>query len=183
MASLSTPSITTWQCPGAFSCPGAVSWTGARAGKQAGQEPVPQAPDVASGGRPLPRRGFQSRRHADDPGDIVGAGPSLPFLSAAVQDGLERDRPSQGKGADALRSAELVGAHADHVRARRQLGDVIPGHGLDGVGVQDGVRGAPAHDACDLGQGLHGADLVVDELDGNQAHAVVQGRVREPASR
>ena len=145
-----------------------------RAGEQTGQQPVPQGPDAAPGCLPLPRSGLERGGHADDPGYVVRARPSLSFLRTAVQERLQFHGPAQSQGAHPLRAAELVGTDAHQVRGRPQLGYVVPRRGLDGVCVQRCVRGAPAHYPSDLGQGLQGPYLVVDQLNGDHAHAVVQ---------
>ena len=64
------------------------------AGQQTGQQFVPQVPDVAVNGVPPARRGFESRRHADDPGHVVGTGPSLSFLGTTVQERLQLNGPA-----------------------------------------------------------------------------------------
>ena len=89
--------------------------------------------------------------------------------------GLDVDAVAHHERADALRAAELVGAHRHQVGGRRQRGHVEPREGLHGVGVEGGVRRPVAHDGRHLGQRLDGADLVVGQHHRHHADAVVEG--------
>ena len=51
-------------------------------------------------------------------------------------------------------------------------GGIQPGHGLDGVGVEDGTGRPLGHNAGHLVEGLDGTDLVVDGHDRNQSDVV-----------
>ena len=81
----------------------------------------------------------------------------------------------QDQRADPLGAPELVGADRHQVGPPGQPGRVQPGHGLDGVGVEDGVGRARPHQRGHLGEGLDGADLVVD---GHHRHQPDLGRAR-----
>ena len=80
------------------------------------------------------------------------------------------------EGTDALGAAELVGADRDQVGPGGGLGHVDPGQGLDGVGVDDGVGGVATDDLGHLGDGLDGADLVVDQHDRHEGDVVGASR-------
>ena len=121
-ASLSTPSITRWQWPGTLSCPGAVSCAAGMLANRPAISLSRNRPGSLAGARPVLARCLQGGSHADYAGDVVSASAALPFLRAAINERLERDRPTKGQSADTLRPAELVGANADHVCVPRPTG-------------------------------------------------------------
>ena len=101
----------------------------------------------------------EGRAEPDDAGHVLGPGPSLALLRAAVELRQHVGATPHEQRADALRAAELVRGEADEVRLpgvhvdRRVRGE------LHGVDVE--LRRVPAHDLPDLGDRLDRADLVV----------------------
>ena len=64
-----------------------------------------------------------------------------------MQDGPDLRGPlTHDKGADAFRAAELVGADAHEVHAGGSLGEIEPGEGLHGVGMDERPRSPLAHE-------------------------------------
>ena len=146
------------------------------AGEEPLGQPVPQPVNALAGRPPLGRRRFQGGGHADYAGDVVGAGPTFPFLRPAVDEWLQLDGAAQGQSADPLWAAKLVPADADHVGACGAFGHVEPGHGLNGVRVKDRRRRPPVDQAGHVGQGLDRTHLIVDELDRHDADGLVEHR-------
>ena len=112
-------------------------------------------------------------RHADDAGDIFGAGSLAALLRAAFND-IGEDNPAPGiQCAHALGSVELVTRHREHIDVHRVYIDSNMPCRLHRVGVeQDACRMA---DCADLRDGLDGADFVVGKHDRNQTRIFADG--------
>ena len=116
---------------------------------------------------------LHGRRHAHDAGHILGAAPLALFLLAALDEVLEGDAPADVQRADALGAVELMAGQGEHINVHLFHVDGHVTHRLDGVGVEGDLL-LPTQGA-DLFDGLHGADLVVGEHDGDQAGVLSDG--------
>ena len=94
------------------------------------------------------------------------------LLAAAVQHRLERDAAAHDERADALRRADLVAGERERVDAELVERERQPAGRLHGVGVDERAR--RVGDRGELGDRLHGADLVVGVL---HRTSVVSGRM------
>jgi hypothetical protein len=113
---------------------------------------------------------------ADRTGDVLGAGPAMALLRAALL--LREDvRPvADVQDADALRPLELVGAHRDEIRIERPEVEVDVRRGLDRIDMQQDAL-LVSHVGRDLGDRLDRADLVVGEHDRDQDRLVREHRI------
>ena len=110
---------------------------------------------------------FQRCRHAHDAGDIFRAGALAALLRAAL-DQIGQTDPFAGiQHTAALGAVELMGGEGEHIDLLRDYVNVQVTCRLHGIGVKQDALTA-AHGA-DLGNGLHGTDLVIGEHDGDKA--------------
>ena len=107
------------------------------------------------------------------PGDIFGARALAALPGAALDDVRENDALARIEHADALRPVELVAGEGEHVDVLLLHVDVQMPRSLHGVGME---KDASLFANCaDLGDGQHGADLVVGVHDGHKAGVRADG--------
>ena len=116
---------------------------------------------------------LQRGGHGHDAGDVLGAGPLAPLLSAALDDVGEGDALTGVQHAHALGAVELVGGERQHVNILGLHVNVQVARRLHRVGVEQHAL-LPAHRA-DLRNGQNGADLVVGVHDGDKAGVLPDG--------
>ena len=112
--------------------------------------------------------------HPDDPRYVLCARPPPPLLLASSQRRQESKPAPNPDGADPLGPIELVGRNREHVDA--EVFDVhwdLAGR-LHRIGMDHGA--ALTGDLRQLGNRLHGADLVVRVHDGHERGVVPEGR-------
>ena len=114
------------------------------------------------------------RREPDRTRDVLGARSPAAFLPTAVHEWLEWYAAAHEQRTDALRRPELVARDRERIDAERRHVEVEPRCSLHGVGVHRDA--ALAREACDLGDRLHGAHLVVGEHDGDEGRVGAKGR-------
>ena len=113
-----------------------------------------------------------AERH--DAGHVLGAGPALPFLAAAVNQGDQGRVAPDIEHAHALGRIDLVAGQREQVDPEPVDVQVEKARGLNGVRVdRDTPRAARARD---LGHRLDGADLVIGEHDADEARVGPEGR-------
>ena len=105
--------------------------------------------------------------HTADGGNILGAGPLAPLLSAALDDVHQGEALPAVERANALGAMELMAGQAQHIDILFLHIDVQVTNGLNGIGVE-GHPGLLA-DSTDLSDGQDRADLVVGVHGGHQA--------------
>src|SRR5690606_34485342 len=135
---------------------------------------------VAPGGGPthevgalgVGRLGGRSERGGG--GDVLGAAAALALLAAAELLGGQRHAVAHDERADAAGTAALVGGQGDEVGRGGVGAQVEPAEGLGGIGVEPAPGGSLGHQRPDLGQGLDGAHLVVDEPDRDERDVAVE---------
>ena len=116
---------------------------------------------------------LQRGRHGDDARDVLGAGTLAALLRTALDDVRQGDPAPGIQCPDALGGVELVARDGQHVDVHGLDVDGRVAGGLHGVGVEEDLL--LAAESADLGDGLHGADLVVGKHDGDEAGVVPQG--------
>ena len=116
---------------------------------------------------------LQRGGHGHDAGDVLGAGPLAPLLSAALDDVGEGDTLTGVQHAHALGAVELVGGERQHVNILGLHVNVQVARRLHRIGVEQHAL-LPAHRA-DLRDGQDGADLVVGVHDGDKAGVLPDG--------
>ncbi len=134
---------------------------------QARDELVPEGRHLRHGLGQLGHGLFQGGGHAHDAGQVLGAGPLAPLLSAALDEVGQDDALFGVEDANALGTVELVGGEGQKINVVFLHVDGDVAHSLDRVGVEENA--GPAADGADLPDGLDGADLVVGVHDGDQA--------------
>ena len=139
---------------------------------QARDELVPEGRDLRGMGFQIGHGLVQSRRHAHNAGQILGAGPLATLLSAALDDVGGGDAATDVQGTDATGTVELVAGEAQHINIVVLHMDGQVAHSLNGIGVEEDT-GLLA-DGTDFPDGQHGADLVVGEHGGHQAGVLPQ---------
>jgi hypothetical protein len=90
---------------------------------------------------------------------ILGAGSHIPLLSSPVDEWNDHRRPVQNEGADTLGAADLVGR--DRERCEAYGGEVNRHMTVGGDRVDMDRHAVAGGEIRDLGDRLHGADLVV----------------------
>jgi len=96
-------------------------------------------------------------------------------VSAAVENGAEAGSASDHEDPDPFGAAEFVGTDRHEIGRSGHDGDVEPGHGGNGVGVEHGPRRPLPDEGRHLGQRLDRPHLVVGEHDGDDPDAGVEG--------
>src|SRR3546814_326691 len=119
--------------------------------------------------------GFQTCALPFSDGGRKRAGAYTAPLAAAVKQGVDGDAFANPQCADALGSVNLVGGGGDQGAGVERARDTP--EALHGVAEQE--RPPAAGDGGDFGDGLDGADLVVDEHGGNEAGAGVDATGEE----
>jgi hypothetical protein len=109
---------------------------------------------------------FAGGAEGRDTGHVLGAGTAVALVMAAESGGREPGSLAHVERAHALGSVELVAAHAVKVDPERLHIDRDFAERLHAVHVQRNA--GLAGDARNLGDGLHGAQLVVGVHDGDQ---------------
>ena len=131
------------------------------------ERPQPADASAARATAPASRRAAAS---PTAPSHVVGAAAPLALLTPAVQQRCHRHALAHHQRADALGAAELVGAHRHEVESGCQLRQIEGGGRLHRIGVEHGLGRVPAHQLCDLVQGLDRAHLVVGRHHRDQRH-------------
>ena len=134
-------------------------------------------PRPARRSRPLGRGELEGARHPDRAGDVLGPGPAVPLLRAAVLLGEEVRAAADPQRPGPLRALGLVRGQRDEVgaerRRRRGRPTARPGPHRRGAGR----RGAPARPSATSAIGWSVPDLVVGEHHGHQRRAVGDRRL------
>ena len=103
---------------------------------------------------------------ADNGGDVLGASAAAAFLHTTVNMAGDAGLAAAVEDADALRAVETVRAEAEELDAEVADVDGHPASGGEGVAVKgDAFFGGDLRDFLDR---LDGADVVVDEMDGDE---------------
>ncbi len=113
-------------------------------------------------------RQLDRAREPDDRRQVLAAAAPAPFLAAADPERIQTRAGADPEGAGAARPVQLVRRERDAVRAEQAGTQAEKTERLDGVDVQ--VRAAAAigsEQARDLGDRLHGADLVLHQHHGD----------------
>ena len=134
---------------------------------------IPQSGDLGGIGVHVGAGFFQRRGHAHDGRQIFRAGTLAPLLCAALDHIGQREATAAVQSAHALGAVELVAGQAQHVDVLFLHMDLQMTHRLDRVGVEGNAR-LLAYRA-DLGDGQHGADLVVGVHTGDQTGVLADG--------
>ena len=144
-------------------------------GAEAVDQLIPEAAHVGGVFIEILHHVLEGRDHAPDAHDVLRARPAVPFLSAALDEGVEGEAGPAVEGAHAPGAVELVGREGEEVDVHLLHVDLHMARRLDRVRVEGDLR-CPAHRA-DLLDGLDGADLVVGEHDGHEAGVGPDGRL------
>ena len=119
---------------------------------------------------------FEGGGHADDEGDVFGAGAAVAFLGAALDLGYDAGAASDVKDADALGAVKFVGGEGEEINAESVDVEGESAGRLDGVGVE-GDAGT-FQEGGDFGDRLDGADFVVGVVNADQGEVVAEEAVQ-----
>ena len=115
----------------------------------------------------------ESRSHAGDAADVLGASALAALLRAALDEVRQENALARVQKADALRAMELVGRKGKHVDVLLADVDGQMTGSLHRIGVEQDA--ALAADGADLGNRLDRADLVVCIHDRHEAGILADG--------
>ena len=139
-------------------------------------QPVAELGEPDQLGVPLRIGEFQRCGHRNDAGGVVRTAAALALLTATDDQRVDSGTAALDEHADALGSAELVGAQRQQIDVGGDRTQVEPTGRLHRVGVHERARCVTADDAGHRGEVVDGAHLVVDRHHTDHRSRTIAGR-------